>query len=74
VYERIGTSTPAVYSKPAYPASKMRPWLQDFDYPVDYTPAMVEAQIQANAEAGLDSYMFWDPSNKYSSLRQVLQK
>jgi hypothetical protein len=72
-YERVGTSTPAMYSKPAYPASKMRPWLQDFDYPVEYTPAMVEAQINANIAAGLDSYMFWDPSNKYSSLRQILK-
>lgn len=71
-YERIGTSTPALYSKPAYPASKMRPWLQDFDYPVEYTPAMVKVQIQANTDAGLNSYFFWDPANKYSSLRQVV--
>jgi len=71
-HTRIGTSTPALYSKPAYPASKMRPWLQDFDYPVDYTPAMVRAQIQANTDAGLNSYLFWDPANKYSSLRQVV--
>ena len=73
-HTRIGTSTPALYAKPAYPASKMRPWLQDFDYPVDYTPAMVRAQIQANADAGLTSYMFWDPANKYSSLRQILEQ
>jgi hypothetical protein len=52
----------------------MRPWLQDFDYPVEYTPAMVAAQIKANTDAGLDSYLFWDPSNKYSSLRQVIKK
>ena len=71
-HTRIGTSTPAVYSKISYPASKMRPWLQDFDYPVEYTPAMVRAQIQANEDAGLNSYMFWDPANKYSSLRQIL--
>ncbi|TSC63023.1 MAG: hypothetical protein Athens041674_343 [Parcubacteria group bacterium Athens0416_74] len=71
-HTRIGTSTPALYSKPAYPASKMRPWLQDFDYPVDYTPAMVRAQIQANTDAGLNSYLFWDPANKYSSLRQIV--
>jgi len=71
-HTRIGTSTPALYNKPAYPASKMRPWLQDFDYPVDYTPAMVRAQIQANTDAGLNSYLFWDPANKYSSLRQVV--
>jgi hypothetical protein len=71
-HTRIGTSTPALYSKPSYPASKMRPWLQDFDYPVEYTPAMVQEQIKANNDAGLNSYMFWDPGNKYSSLRQVL--
>ncbi len=71
-HTRIGTSTPAIYSKPAYPASKMRPWLQDFDYPVEYTPAMVRAQIQANTDAGLNSYLFWDPANKYSSLRQIV--
>lgn len=71
-YTRIGTSTPAVYAKPAYPASKMRPWLQSFDYPVTYTPQMVAAQIQANIDAGLDSYLFWDPSNKYRSLKEVL--
>lgn len=73
-HTRIGTSTPAVYSKPIYPASKMRPWLQDFDYPVEYTPAMVEAQIKANEDAGLTSYLFWDPANKYSSLSKVLRQ
>jgi len=72
-HTRIGTSTPAIYSKPVYSKTKMRPWLQDFDYPVEYTPAMVEAQIRANAELGLHSYMFWDPSNKYSSLKPVLK-
>jgi hypothetical protein len=72
-YTRIGTSTPAVYSKPAYPANKMRPWLQDFDYPVEYTPAMVQEQIQANIDSGLSSYYFWDPANKYSSLKQVVK-
>lgn len=72
-HTRIGTSTPALYSKPAYPASKMRPWLQDFDYPVEYTPAMVREQIKANEDAGLNSYLFWDPANKYSSLKQILK-
>ncbi|MDO8561371.1 MAG: putative glycoside hydrolase [bacterium] len=73
-FARIGTSTPAVYEKPSYPASKMRPWLQSFDYPVTYTPEMVSAQIQANTDAGLNSYLFWDPANKYRSLRAVLQQ
>src|SRR3989344_1171874 len=73
VHTRIGTSTPAIYEKPTYDPKKLRPWLQDFDYPVEYTPAMVEAQIKANTDAGLDSYMFWDPANKYSSLKQILK-
>lgn len=72
-YTRIGTSTPALYSKPSYPASKMRPWLQSFDYPVTYTPAMVAEQIKANEDAGLSSYLFWDPANKYRSLREVVK-
>jgi hypothetical protein len=72
-HTRIGTTTPAVYEKPAYPASKMRPWLQSFDYPVPYTPAMVAEQIKANEDAGLASYLFWDPANKYTSLKAVLK-
>lgn len=46
--------------------SKMRPWLQDFDYPVTYTPEMVRTQIQAVYDAGLNSWMMWDASNKYT--------
>jgi len=71
-YTRIGTSTPALYQKPEYPVSKMRPWIQDFDYPVEYTPEMVRAQIRANEELGINSYMVWDPGNKYSSLKHVV--
>lgn len=68
---RIGTSTPAIYTKPVYKSEKLRPWLQDFDYPVDYTPAMVRTQIQATYDAGLDSWMLWDPANRYT--REALQ-
>ena len=50
----------------------MRPWLQSFDYPVPYTPEMVRAQIKATEDVGLRSYLFWDPANKYLSLKQVL--
>lgn len=46
--------------------SKLRPWLQDFDYPVEYTPAMVRAQKQAVYDAGLSSWMLWSPSNRYT--------
>lgn len=61
-----------LYSKPVYPASKIRPWLQSFDYPVPYTPAMVAAQIKATSDAGIDSWLFWDAGNKYTSLKAVL--
>lgn len=46
--------------------SKLRPWLQDNNYPVVYTAAMVRAQIQATYDAGLDSWMLWDPANRYT--------
>ena len=46
---------------------KLRPWLQDNDYPVPYTPEMVRAQIQAVYDAGLTSWMLWDAGNTYTS-------
>ena len=45
---------------------KLRPWLQDFDYPVTYTADMVRKQKQAVYDAGLSSWMLWDPANKYT--------
>jgi len=45
---------------------KLRPWLQDNDYPVHYTPEMVRAQIQATYDAGLTSWMLWDAANTYT--------
>ena len=63
---RIGTSTPPIYTKPAYPASKLRPWLQDFDYGGDYDILEVRAQIQATYDSGLNSWMLWAPSNRYT--------
>lgn len=46
--------------------AKLRPWLQDNDYPVPYTPEMVRAQIKATYDAGLNSWMLWDAGNKYT--------
>lgn len=46
--------------------SKLRPWLQDFDYGGNYDIAEVRAQIQAVYDAGLDSWMLWAPSNIYT--------
>jgi hypothetical protein len=66
LHERIGTSTPAVYAKPSYPADKLRTWIQDFDYGGDYDAADVRAQIQASYDAGVMSWMIWAPSNIYT--------
>lgn len=68
----IASTTPQLYEKAVYPASKIRPWLQSFDYPVAYTPEMVRAQIQATEDAGLESWLFWDAANKYASLEKAL--
>lgn len=46
--------------------SKIRPWLQDFDLGATYTKEMVRQQIKAVYDNGLDSWMLWDPSNKYT--------
>lgn len=70
-YSPVASTSPQLYTKPVY-KGKVIPWLQDFDYPVDYTPAMVSAQIKAATDLGIDSYIFWDAGNKYSSLRQVV--
>ncbi|NOY35828.1 MAG: hypothetical protein GXP44_02830 [bacterium] len=51
---------------------KLRPWLQDFNYPVVYTAEMVRAQKQAVYDAGLNSWMLWDPANRYT--REALDK
>jgi hypothetical protein len=70
--EYIASTTPARYTKEAYPPNQQRPWLQDFDYGKDYTVADIGAQIRATEDAGLHSWVFWDAGNKYSSLRDFL--
>ncbi|MFZ2038536.1 MAG: putative glycoside hydrolase [Minisyncoccia bacterium] len=64
--ERIGTSTPAIYTHEAVNPNKIRPWLQDFDYGGNYGPVEVKNQINATYEAGLNSWMLWAPSNVYT--------
>jgi hypothetical protein len=45
---------------------KLRPWLQDFDLGATYTKELVEDQIDATYELGLDSWLMWDPRNTYT--------
>lgn len=62
-----------LFSKPAFSPLKLRPWLQDFDYGKDYQSQDILDQTRATYDAGLTSWFFWDPANRYSSLRAVLQ-
>jgi hypothetical protein len=64
--ERIGTSSPAIYTHLAVDQNKIRPWLQDFNYGGNYGPVEVRNQIKATYDAGLDSWMLWAPSNIYT--------
>ena len=63
----VSTSTKQfLYSKESYSPKKLRPWLQDFEYGGHYGPAEVRAQIKGTYDAGLDSWMLWSPSNRYT--------
>lgn len=46
--------------------AELRPWLQDFDLGADYGPVEVRAQIKATYDVGLDSWILWSASNKYT--------
>lgn len=50
-----------------YDQSKIRPWIQDFNLGSVYTPEMVRAQMNALYDLGIDSWMVWNPSNRYRS-------
>lgn len=46
--------------------AKYRPFYQDFDMGAVYTAEMVRAQITAGEKLGINSWMLWDPANKYT--------
>jgi len=54
------------------PSTKLRPWLQNFNYGGIYAAKEVRAQIRAVYDAGLTSWMLWDPSNVYT--RDALER
>lgn len=45
---------------------KLRPWLQDFDLGADYDAKKVRDQIRATYDVGLNSWMIWNASNRYT--------
>lgn len=55
------------YLKLSLPKSSLRTWIQDFDLGgVDYGVEEVQDQIKASYDAGINSYMVWDPKNTYT--------
>lgn len=52
--------------------AKIRPWLQDFDMGATYTKDMIKAEIKAVYDNKLNSWMLWDPSNKYTPSALIL--
>ncbi|MFM2414759.1 MAG: hypothetical protein RI911_452 [Candidatus Parcubacteria bacterium] len=55
-----------IYKKESFPATKLRTWIQDFDYGGDYGPKEVRDQFKATYDAGLNSWMIWNASNRYT--------
>jgi len=70
-YETVKASlAKAVERTPGTSLDKHRPWIQDFTYPtagaLKYGPAEVMGQVRALKELGINNFMLWDPSNKYT--------
>jgi len=49
-----------------YPPNVLRPWLQDFNLGAKYDTDKVRAQIKGTHDAGLNSWLIWDPRNRYT--------
>ncbi len=67
-YETIKLSlTDAVNRKNAIISNtEIRPWIQDFSLAVPYDAKMVRAQINAAKDLGINSFLLWDPKNRYT--------
>lgn len=48
------------------PATKIRPWLQDFNLGANYNAEMVRAEKRAVYDAGMNSWMMWGSANSYT--------
>jgi len=58
---------------PSHPrVGTQRPWLQAFNLGAVYTPAMILSQVKAAREAGSVGFLFWNASNNYSSLPNLI--
>lgn len=67
-YETIKNSLgKAIERTPGLGLEKHRPWIQDFSmHGVKYGPTEVMAQVRALEELGIQSFMLWDPSCRFT--------
>jgi hypothetical protein len=47
-------------------SGKLRPWLQDFSLGHSYGAEEVRVQIRALEELGIEEWLLWNPSNRYT--------
>lgn len=47
--------------------AKLRPWLQDFSLGYTYGRAELQAQIKAAKDAGIEEWLFWNPTCRYDA-------
>jgi hypothetical protein len=65
-YEVVKYSMDKAFLRASTTPEKFRPWLQDFNLGAIYTPEMVRAQIKATYDAGLTSWLLWNPRSVYT--------
>lgn len=54
-------------AKKRIPVEKLRPWLQDFSMKnVKYGPQQIQEQIQACFDSGIETWMLWNASCRYT--------
>lgn len=49
-----------------FSSNKFRPWIQDFDMGASYGATEILEQIRALEELDIQSFMVWDPANRYT--------
>lgn len=54
--------------------SKVRPWLQGFDLGAVYTSNMLKAEMQATADAGLNSWLIWNAGSVYTQYANLFSE
>lgn len=69
-YEVIKYSMDIAFTRAVIASSspnKLRPWLQDFNLGSNYDAEKIRMQIQATYDSGLNSWMLWNASNRYTA-------